>query len=163
MANIPVIQQTIAGSGSGTLSAATFPGPSTSGNALVIGFGVATTSGGPTSLSLSDNNGNTYTQVASMFIAGKSHLGWSVFVCTNLKASPNSTISITPTAVLSGGAGSLLAWSLGGGEWNNCNTSNAVLTAAQVTGGPSITLTGQPAGTTAVGMSLPSISVNSST
>lgn len=151
---VPVIKNSVgAGASSSSFSTVTFPNPSTAGNGLIVGITVQLSTGVATSLSVIDNNGNTYLPVTPI-LTGKGTYA-QVFKCTNLNNSPNPTLVLTPSGTFSGGPASLSAWTLVAGEWNNLSLVDIIWAAvSNHLSAATLTLLGQPAGTTAVGMGL---------
>lgn len=146
----PVFQRIAKGGTTGPITPVAFSTPNGSGNGIILAVFVNASAGTVTAITAIDNNGNVYTPVGTL--ATHKTNGYQIFQAANIKVTPNATISITISATFSGG--SLSSWQMSAGEWNNVNNSNIVsaFNLGHSPPGP-VTLTSQPAGTTAVGIS----------
>jgi hypothetical protein len=137
----PQLQQTATGHGTTSFAAVTFGSNSVKGNGIVVLVAVSGSSGNVTSISVTDNNGNSYVAAGAFFPTGKSH-AYQLFTATNISVTTNP-VALTAAATFA--SGSLTDWSVVAGEYNNVNTTSIVSAYAQGSN-----LLSQPTRTTAI-------------
>lgn len=146
--SVPTIAQILSTHSNSNGGPFTFSSNNTSGNGIVVSVSAQLSSGTVTGITLTDNNGNTYTAIPGLYT--NKALGAQAFACTNLSTTPNAKIAITVSAT----GGTLIGAAIIAIEYNNVSKSNIVSASSTVSGSGPTTLSNQPSGTTAVGISM---------